>query len=78
MGFPPKSLVTLGEDLKWWAEDAALARYLQILSPQLGITPSEPSRVMEVYQAVRVLVPTLTSVGVEHYDDPKVVAGVVY
>lgn len=77
-GFPPDSLVTLGEDLRWWAEDPRLAEYLQTLSPVLYVTPSAPSRVTEMYEGAKLFVPSLTSVGVETYDDPPHVPGRVY
>ena len=63
--FPPQSLVTLGEDLEWWAEDPTLAKYMQTLSPDVGITPWQPSRVKDVYEHVKMYVPSLNTVAVE-------------
>lgn len=77
-GFPSKSLVTLDEDLNWWAEDAALAKYMQALSPILEPTPAQPSRVMEMYQLTKLMVPSLNSVAIEDVDPPVVVPQRIY
>lgn len=77
-GYPSQTLVTLGEDLAWWAVDSGVAKYLQALSPVLGITPSQPSRVVEMYKAVRKLEPTLKLVKVEDENVSTAVPGRIY